>query len=853
MKKKYCSLIILFIMATLILIVSGCKDRNENEPETQYSINLNETDITLERYAQHKLNAVYNGNNEIVWSSSDANVANIINGVVIGISSGNAEIKAQAGDIYAVCSVQVSTGSNYPNLNVSQDTVEILEGKNKTVSAELAFKGIALQEKSVISISYLSSNTEIAAVSDDGDIKGITKGQTEITVKADYAGIIIEKIIAVTVKENSTLSLSSYSLNLYTNSIGNKLPVYANITTNVTENDLQIVSPEINWDSLNKSIAIVDKGKITAVSVGNTIIKASYISSKNTLIEAEISVSVEIPIIQSGKNEFIELDKGNYKIDLAEYSDYYNAEITNSEVTDSDGNNISSDISGSEIILQSGTMQYGFKTIYIKINSRIIFAYEAEIATKIIRTPEEMSNISKVYGKSNFSTGNWSGYYILGNNIDMSGYKIDSVYGDSEPVYLTQDAERGFTGLFDGKGYTLYNVFSAAGIFGRISKTGVVKNLSVVNDDNSNSRNIIASLIAGKLENIYISINMSTYKVNTGAIAYRTLGSPEFTNCVINIREFTKGKDTAIFAVNTDAIPVFNSVYIVSPLGTSDPFCSMGSYSGSLIRYSETNIQNFNALDLSNGYWNTESQIPVFNSSLFFNLPSLEKPDKTSFKLNGNTFSWNAVSNASGYEVKVNGTNYETDTNSLVLPILSGYIIKIKTIADGINYRDSAFSEESFYIVPQDGDLLSMNSELYQSLFRTADGYGGVAWNPASISLSCIDDGTAVDGSAVKAIIGYNSSKLSRFNIALLQETAVTGDVIIRFKTTLTTFGFTWNGYKTDNSNRNVPTIADDTDGWKIIRIPKSVLPATLTDIGFFAGGGTGSFEITFDWVKFDN
>jgi len=158
------------------------------------------------------------------------------------------------------------------------------------------------------------------------------------------------------------------------------------------------------------------------------------------------------------------------------------------------------------------------------------------------------------------------------------------------------------------------------------------------------------------------------------------------------------------------------------------------------------------------------------------------------------------------------------------------------------------------FFEPQDGDLLSMDNGAYTSLFRKNNGYGGAYWDAASIVVTSVADSSAADGRAVKVVVGYNNNGagLSRFNIALLHETAVTGDIIIRYKSNLS-FVFTWNGYMTDNLNRTPTAITgiDDTEGWKIMKIPKSVLPETLTDIGFFAGGGTGTYELTIDWVRF--
>jgi hypothetical protein len=74
---------------------------------------------------------------------------------------------------------------------------------------------------------------------------------------------------------------------------------------------------------------------------------------------------------------------------------------------------------------------------------------------------------------------------------------------------------------------------------------------------------------------------------------------------------------------------------------------------------------------------------------------------------------WNTVSNASGYTVDIDGTEYQANTNSYSLSSLTTpktYTLKVKAKGNGTTYTDSAWSGSVQYIVtgPQGTTTLSI-------------------------------------------------------------------------------------------------------------------------------------------------
>lgn len=104
----------------------------------------------------------------------------------------------------------------------------------------------------------------------------------------------------------------------------------------------------------------------------------------------------------------------------------------------------------------------------------------ATVYTAIIDSAEEFINMRR-YGDvaldaTNFSYG---GYYVLGNNIDLTGKELGVPFTHNENVGMR--ANEGFTGTFDGCGYTIYGGTYYGSIFGPLSKDSVLKNVAIIN------------------------------------------------------------------------------------------------------------------------------------------------------------------------------------------------------------------------------------------------------------------------------------------------------------------------------------------------------------------------------------
>lgn len=158
------------------------------------------------------------------------------------------------------------------------------------------------------------------------------------------------------------------------------------------------------------------------------------------------------------------------------------------------------------------------------------------IADKIIKTAEELAAI-------NDSQKALSGYYVLGNDIDLTEYlsPTGKGYDDGQgwiPIGLYHDVTDGtafndtFKGTFDGNGHVISgfkmdrrDVYGFnAGIFGYIYNVATIKNLGVTSDYDNKVASFAGSLAGfneGTISNCWADVNISD---NYGGNNYRIIG-----------------------------------------------------------------------------------------------------------------------------------------------------------------------------------------------------------------------------------------------------------------------------------------------------------------------------------------
>ena len=188
MKRKVFSLIAaaLFVAA----IVPSCKDDDDDNKVAVTGVTLNEGDATLEVGGTLQLTATVvpasATNKEVTWSSSNPGVAGVSNtGLVTATGDGTATITATTtdGGKTARCNVTVNSKVAVTGVTIDEEAITLEVDGTLQLTATVAPANATNK-----AVTWTSSNTSIAEVSNLGLVTAKALGQAAITVTTTDGG-----------------------------------------------------------------------------------------------------------------------------------------------------------------------------------------------------------------------------------------------------------------------------------------------------------------------------------------------------------------------------------------------------------------------------------------------------------------------------------------------------------------------------------------------------------------------------------------------------------------------------------------------------------------------------------------
>ena len=208
-------------------------------------------------YSQNLRIANTNSNN-ISWSSSNINVVLVDNGKIIGVNKGEAYVKVYDGDSVAVCKVKVI--DNYvpvQSVRLSKTGESLL--LNSVIKLEpIIYPTNASNKKPT----YISSNTQVASVDDNGYVTTKKLGTANISVSLED-NVVIYKITVV-----DKISLQGISVQPSV-----QLKPNGTVQLNVSYNPNNATDKDVTFSTSNANIATVSNtGLVRAKNPGTAII-----------------------------------------------------------------------------------------------------------------------------------------------------------------------------------------------------------------------------------------------------------------------------------------------------------------------------------------------------------------------------------------------------------------------------------------------------------------------------------------------------------------------------------------------------------------------------------------------------
>lgn len=265
-------------------------------------VNISSASITVPKGEKRTVTAVITpsnaANTDLVWSSSNENVATVNgSGVITGKAKGTATItvKTEDGGFKDTCTVEVVqlvTAISLESTSISLDA-----GKTKTLVAT-----VSPSSASNKNVTWKSSNTSVAKISSKGVVTAVKAGTAVITVTSKDGNV--STTCRVTVTQPATgISLNKTKANV---DVGGKYTLKATLKpSNVT-------STYVSWSSSNEKVATVtSKGVVKGLKTGKTVITAT---TANGTYKASCTVTVIKPVTG------VALDKTSLTINVGKTS-----------------------------------------------------------------------------------------------------------------------------------------------------------------------------------------------------------------------------------------------------------------------------------------------------------------------------------------------------------------------------------------------------------------------------------------------------------------------------------------------------------------------------------------------------
>ena len=192
----------------------------------------------------------------VTWTTSDATVATVSNGVVTAKKLGTATITAKAGDKTATCSITV-VPTEVSSITLDKNSASLKVGETVTLIAT-----VGPEDATDKTVTWTTSHATVATVS-NGVVTAKKIGTATITAKAGEKTATC--LISVVPTEVSSITLDKSSASL---------KVGETVTLSATVNPSDATDKTVTWTTSDATVATVSNGVVTAKKLGTATITA---------------------------------------------------------------------------------------------------------------------------------------------------------------------------------------------------------------------------------------------------------------------------------------------------------------------------------------------------------------------------------------------------------------------------------------------------------------------------------------------------------------------------------------------------------------------------------------------------
>ena len=248
------------------------------------SVILNATSIELEEGDSYVLTATVSPsgaeNKTVMWTSSNASVVTVSDGVVTACKEGKANITATTDDggKTATCEVLVRPKQiSVTGIKLDLTSAEMTEGNELQLNVTIIPENATNKN-----VTWTTSSSSVASVS-DGKVTALKAGNATIIATSKDGGKTAACEIVVSAKEYAVTSVTLDRTSA-------ELTEGDELTLTATVNPENATNKNVTWSSSNPSVATVSNGKVTALKAGSaTIIVSSEDGGKTATCEIRVN------------------------------------------------------------------------------------------------------------------------------------------------------------------------------------------------------------------------------------------------------------------------------------------------------------------------------------------------------------------------------------------------------------------------------------------------------------------------------------------------------------------------------------------------------------------------------------
>lgn len=367
---------------------------------------------------------------DATWTTSNSEVADVVNGIVTAYGSGTAVITA-------------SYGSQSTSIDVDVDTTVKIE-----LDEQILYMRTDDTYQLTLTATYPDGDTADVAdqaewTSSDEDVVYVYKGKLtavdsgSATITATYSNKTVEMTVDVDVVEELDVSEDTFNLKA-----GQSVPI--TLTATYIDLSTEDVTEEATWSSSQRSVAYVQNGNLYARKQGEVEITATY---KGKSVTITVDVNIPRKLVASPEDLAIGSDEQEEISLVAVYADGSEEVVPGSDAEWTSSNESVAEVEDGIVTgISSGsaniTATYGTRSVTVEVDVDILQNLRLDTdelvlnegdAKQLTLTATYMDGTEKdITSKATWSSSNTDVAFVYKGNViaqDMGTVEVSATFG----------------------------------------------------------------------------------------------------------------------------------------------------------------------------------------------------------------------------------------------------------------------------------------------------------------------------------------------------------------------------------------------------------------------------------------